>query len=592
MRLSARRIGFLVRPTLAAFIIAGLSAGLGTMAQADEIGIESEIDSVTVFPTGAEARRLAKVKLPAGEHVLVIDDLPAEVISGSVRVEGSATGGLRLGAVDTEVRYVIGDDAERELDAKTRKALEDEIERLSDELQSLTDRLNVAATQRSLMVNLASGGVIAKGQGLGEHPWGIEPARLGELYQLIGERMSEADGVIQATRIAQRKITERIDELRRQLESEPPREEQRTVVHVQVVALAELEADLSIRYQLQSASWQPQYEARMSTEAASGAAGLQLVRFANIQQATGEDWRNVALTLSTTQPARGTSAPDLPSLRLEFEPEQPPAPAPTAMRMRPRAGGTLSMEDAVAPEAAGYAQVGAAAPVSQPAVQIEARISSSAFQASYGIPGRTTVATSGAERRVRIDAVSPETELVRRTVPSLSPAVYLYADLTVPADVRLLEGPVSLFRDDVFVGAGWMPQLAAGAKHKLGVGIDDGITVRHNETERTAGESGTFSTSKTEINRFKITLENRHAVPVKVWVVDRVPVPGDEAIKVALKGAANKPSERDLDNLPGVIAWEIEVAAGKTGEIEFGYDLSWPADKRLVRLPGGPIQLR
>ena len=52
----------------------------------------------------------------------------------------------------------------------------------------------------------------------------------------------------------------------------------------------------------------PFYDARLSTGSKQQAPKLQLVRRAAIQQRSGEVWENVALALSTAQPAAGTAA--------------------------------------------------------------------------------------------------------------------------------------------------------------------------------------------------------------------------------------------------------------------------------------------
>ncbi|MCK9912323.1 DUF4140 domain-containing protein, partial [Microbacteriaceae bacterium K1510] len=70
-----------------------------------EIPVVSRIETVTVFPSGAEATRAARLSLEKGEHTLVISDLPAEVVPGSIRVDGKATAGLDIQSVDTRRRY-------------------------------------------------------------------------------------------------------------------------------------------------------------------------------------------------------------------------------------------------------------------------------------------------------------------------------------------------------------------------------------------------------------------------------------------------------------------------------------------------------
>src|SRR5262245_43604416 len=86
-----------MRVVSAAVILAAFSLN----ASAAQVPAGSLVDAVTVFLSGAEVTRLAKAHLDKGEHTIVISDLPASAVPGSVRVEGRATGKLDIGSVDT-----------------------------------------------------------------------------------------------------------------------------------------------------------------------------------------------------------------------------------------------------------------------------------------------------------------------------------------------------------------------------------------------------------------------------------------------------------------------------------------------------------
>ena len=75
-------------------------------AVAEDIKVPSRIDSVLVFPSGAEVTRVAKVKLDSGVQTLVFEDLPAQADTSSIRVEGKASGVLEIGAVDSRRIFI------------------------------------------------------------------------------------------------------------------------------------------------------------------------------------------------------------------------------------------------------------------------------------------------------------------------------------------------------------------------------------------------------------------------------------------------------------------------------------------------------
>ena len=182
---------------LALMLLGGLVSLVAGIAQpspalAETVDVSSSIAQVTVFPRGAEVVRRARVTVDEGDHVLVLDDLPEQVVRGSVRVDGDATGDLRIGAVDTEVEFVTSDSA---LGESERKRLEEELERLGDRLSALEGAIKVAETQRQMMSNLANLPQPVVGGGATVQP--LDPDRLGAIFQLIGERMLEADATIQ-----------------------------------------------------------------------------------------------------------------------------------------------------------------------------------------------------------------------------------------------------------------------------------------------------------------------------------------------------------------------------------------------------------
>ena len=96
-----------------------------------EVTAPSRVDAVTVFLSGAEVTRVAKVKLDKGEHTVVFNDVPASAVQGSIRVEGKATGKLDIGSVDTARKYLAR--AESQAADVERKKIEDELEALRDQ---------------------------------------------------------------------------------------------------------------------------------------------------------------------------------------------------------------------------------------------------------------------------------------------------------------------------------------------------------------------------------------------------------------------------------------------------------------------------
>ena len=125
----------------------------GTAAFAVEIPAQTKIDSVTVFLRGAEVTRTGKVKIDKGEHTIVIADVPASAVPGSIRVEGKATGKLDIGSVDTRRAFLARADSEAA--DMERKRLETLLDGLRDQKMGLEALVQAGDTQKALIANLA-----------------------------------------------------------------------------------------------------------------------------------------------------------------------------------------------------------------------------------------------------------------------------------------------------------------------------------------------------------------------------------------------------------------------------------------------------
>jgi uncharacterized protein (TIGR02231 family) len=443
----------------------------------------------------------------------------------------------------------------------------------------LIEAIGVAETQKALMVNLAS--LPARPEPPNSAGGARTPAEWSEIFTLIGERLQLANRTIQETRLALRAVDKSILEVQSQLNRQPTREEERTEVRIRLGAEAALEATLRIRYQVPAASWSPIYDARLETGDAKLAPKLSLVRRAVIVQHSGEDWKDVNLTLSTTQPQAGTAAPELNTLIVDFE---LPPPKPSAMMKRKAKeeeelrgdGGAGQLADAPVPESAPPSE-----PVMTSAGEAGANVIVAPFQAIYVIGDRQTIKTGEGEKRVQIDARALEPVLSIRTVPKVAEVAYLYASLKVEEGLLLLPGRASLFRDGVFVGHGWVPMLSSGEEHELGFGGDDQIRVDFAAVGRKTGETGLISASTTESLLFKATIRNAHERAVSVRVLDQLPVSENEEIQVALLPASTKPSLANVEDKRGVLAWDLRIEPGGEEVVNFGYQVSWPKDRRV-----------
>lgn len=563
-------------------VLAGLSfLALSAIADAAEIPASSKVESVTVFLSGAEVVRTAKVQLEKGEHTIVINDVPAGAIAGSIRVEGKATGKLSIGSVDTSRKFLqrsesLAADGER-------KSIEDRIEQLRDERSVIEAESQAAETQKALIANLAQ--LPTRPAPSGNAPMAEDWPRI---LSIISENSMAANRVYLGAQQRLRDVDRRIEDLEKNLAALAPPTKEQTEVRIHVDAESPLDADIAVHYQVPNASWAPIYDARLDTGTKTKPPKLEIARRATIMQRSGENWNDVKLQLSTARPSEGAAMPPLNTQIVDFEPEIRPMaePAPTAayeqLRTQRRKAERESASDAE--EVAAVAAQAAPPPPVEPMTETFAKVNAAPFEATFQVPGRASVKATGEVKRVVLMTEEIEPVLSSRAVPKLVSNAYLYAAIKLPKGTPLLKGRVYLFRDGTFVGTGELPLLQSGEIHQLGFGIDDLVKVRHAVLEEKRGETGLISTSHVDSRNFRVTIKNLHERPIDVSVIDRVPVSQNQEIKIDYTGKT-APTAQNIEDKRGVMSFDTKLEPDEEKVLEYGYRISWPATKSIMYGP-------
>jgi len=401
----------------------------------------------------------------------------------------------------------------------------------------------------------------------------------GKIYDLIGERLPLAHETLNQLRIERRDVQKNIDNLACKLADAPHEPRFCFEVVISAKADASLTGELTIRYQMAAAGWQPLYDARLETEPDEGEQLVDLVRRASITQNTGEPWEDVALTLSTTRPSGGTAALDLAAKIIDILPDHPPAPLrmATAGMLRKSSPGKETTEAAFDDEVHSMPE----ANMMRAALEEESQVEQSGFQARFNVAGRVCLEGNGVEKKVRLGGQKLAVNLLIRSTPLLDPTAYLHANFELTEEPALLPGKVALYRDNVYVGNGQLPLVNVGEHNELGFGADDQMIIKRIELKRTKGSHGLIKTENTDEFTFQITVHNHHKQMMPVRIVDRIPASNNEKLKVERLKDMSEPTHENLDDKRGVLAYEFDLLAGDENEINIHYRLSWPKDERI-----------
>ncbi|MBR0658830.1 mucoidy inhibitor MuiA family protein [Neoroseomonas oryzicola] len=571
----------MLRRSIPVLLLIGVLAPHPVFGQGAPVRVEVAAPpaAVTVYPDQATVTRRGAVDLPAGDSVLVLPNIPTAVLRDSVTARGRSTGAVAIGSVELrQARFDRG-----AVDAR-RAALEARLREAEEAVTAFDPALAAQAAQLRLIERLAGGFVTAQRQptAANEPPprLSADPAAWRAAWEAVRAGTEEASEAMRRLQAERRVAEQRRDAIKAEigaLGGPPP-----GALEIAVAVRAEQPArlDLEVAYQLRGARWQPVYEVRLDTQSSR----IALRQEAIVTQQTGEDWSDVALTLSTARPADASGPPRLQPWRIALI-----DPAEIARRAREQA-----MRDAAADRqqatrgAAPPASVAAPAPVvAREAEVVAANVQTAGFAVEYVIPGPTSVTADGADRRVRIADLSAEATMSALAIPRLAPRAFLRARFAHAAPAPTLPGTASLHLDGVFVGRTALPLLRPGEETTLAFGADDRIRVAYEPQARRRAQEGSLLTGRTSTEAFEavMTLRSFHARPVEVTVEDQVPVSGDADLTVTLQ-ADPAPTARDVEDRPGVLAWTFALAPGQERRIRLGYTVTAPRDRQVQGLPG------
>jgi len=560
------RRSFAYLPAACVFIFIGVCPVL-----AGDVDVRSSIESVTVYPDGATVTRVISVDLPQGDTTLIARDFPPGLDIASLRVEGETAAPVTIGAIDARAPR-----AER---PPTAPELEKRLQALKDERAALDDRIGAEVARKQFAERFAAQTPF----GLGEKGEARPLSEWRTAFSVVADEIKSANEAIRAFRLKQRDLDLEIRQVEAALQANPPRKME---VRIDLAANAVSRATFRVSYSIHGARWAPLYDARLDTGTRERKPALELVRRAEITQQTGEDWNDVALSVSTVRTAKGGSGPELKPLIVRYRDAVPVRESRPLLQDRLSPAATKVTGPASASNEPNNVTVVQATRVR--ADEQEATIETGGYQAVFRIPGRVTVAGNEGAKSLRISNAQLAPELLVRATPALDETAYLEAALKNAEEAPLLPGRVALYRDGIFVGRGQVALTPKDETLRLGFGADDKVKVARTVTRKLEGSAGIISSAKTDEREFKITVRSGHDRPIRMTVEDQLPQSEIADIQVEMLPVTTPPSERDVRDRRGVLAWNFEAAPGEPREIKLGWRLRWPSDKVVAYEPRRP----
>ncbi|MGI5185720.1 DUF4139 domain-containing protein [Dactylosporangium sp. CA-152071] len=511
--------------------------------------MQNEIVAVTVYPRQARVTRRGQATLEAGEQLVEIGPLPMGMDTDSVRVSGRGPATV-LGVDVVLKRHAEPSDG-------TVTAVQEERRALEDELAEIADTETVLRQRQAFLTTLGerASGAYARALATGD-------AAAETVTAFTATMGGELSSVLAGVRDLQRRRTraaDRIAALDRQLVDLSGKRE--PDAHFAVVALAVSAAgpvQLDLSYQVPDAGWRSTYDVRLTGET------LRLTWFGLVEQHTGEDWPECELALSTARPSGVVGIPELQPWYLDLlmpPPPRPPMQSFAAYGAAP--GGAPAPAMAPAPRAMAKEQFDGFAEVEIAQATVEEGPVAATYRPARAVP----VPADGTTSRATVLVLDLGSQLDHVVAPSRSTDVHLRAKVTNTSQHTLPPGQAAVFHEADFVSKTALSTWAPGEELELALGLDDRVRVERELTRRTATKATLGSSRRREVE-YRTTVGNYTGRPVRITVLDQVPVARHDTITVRETVLEPPPAERtDL----GVLTWRLVVPEGQSQTVRLGY---------------------
>lgn len=601
-----------------------------------ETTLNSQIQEVTLFLSGAQVFEQASGQVAAGESIIILKGLSPYLDEKSIQVK--AQGNFTIQAVNKRLDYL------------SEKEVSEKVQEIQKQMETIQKAITLAQNRLQILENKAS--LLSANKDLGSNQSGPTMAELKaalEFFDLELTKITNEELEVKSKISESEKELERI---RSQIIAmQESKNKSTSEIRIRVKTPTSGTCSFQINYLVANAGWYPKYDVRVKNISEN----LQLNYKAEVYQNTGVDWKNVKLRFSNANPNQSGQAPQLEKWELNYARYTtvnkfalPPVPGqvsgvvldsngeplpgvsvlvkgtsigtatdlegrysltipPSAQSLvfsfvgfssqeiaiQGRSTVSVSMQEDVSMlqevVVAGYSQEvqrslqGRVAGVS---IRGNNSIESAPLMTNF-VENQTTVEIEVAEpysiktngERTLVDLKTYDIPATYRytAIPKLDKDAFLLAEITDWSQYSLLEGESNLYFEEGFVGRSILNAAALQDTLQISMGRDRSIVMQREKVDQFS-KKRTIGSNITETRGYEITLKNNKSQPVTLLVKDQIPVSVNSNITVT----TGELSGGKLDPQTGIVTWEVTLSPGTQQKLSLQYEVKYPRSERII----------
>lgn len=534
--------------------------------------LKTDIKRVKLFLTAGEMTHETQVKLMKGRNKIIFSGISAFADPRTIQFNGS--GSFRMVSISTEMDFLAAEQWNPRI-----KTLADSLEQLKDRHQLNVDLLS------SYQAEL---GILNTNKDLkGQNTLTIDQIKAaGEYYRT---RTFEINKTITKIKKEQDVLSAKINDTRFLLTELNYTENQRSN---QVIVLIDADNNTDIngtlKYLVSDCGWSATYD----LSATDLNQPINLKYKAQVYNNTGNEWKNVTLTLSTSDPLLSAASPVLNPFYIRYgeqveyskksylQPIQQKADYRNEVMNEINMANQRAYDNYVLDQNADFFssdRAGAKNEGKKVSTVALKQIEISDLNAEFLIAHPFSCPADAKPYIVEIKEINMPATFTHVSVPKLDQGSFLLANIVGWQDLDLIPGPTNVYFAGNYVGVSEINTNNVDDTLSLSFGRDSKIQVLRKLKSEMSTKKVSGSTKK-DTYYYDIQVRNNRTVPVKINVFDQIPLSSSSEITVTVEtiGTGKK------DDATGEVSYMVTLQPGETANLEIGYSVRYPKNAKIM----------
>lgn len=552
------------------------------LQEINTVKISSELKKVTVFITGGEEQRTATVSLKKGRNKLVFTNI--STVADQKSVQFNADKAFNLVSVSAEIDYLSFVENNPRI-----RSLQDTLKLMQAKVVDLQNELDAYQQEKQLL---------QKNTDIKGEQKNLSVEELKAMATYYRTRIMELNKIITEYNT---KISE-INTLVWRYQSQLMELNYRETIHSnQIIVIVDVDEattlDVDLKYVVSNCGWQANYD--ISADNTSGQ--IKLKYKAKVFNNTGNDWNDVNLVLSTSDPNISASAPtlvpwylsyaDMMSGQSDFEkgdvyvvPQNRAFTQYYANDNMPAINQNLDglyfssgrgefengMEIGGDPQFTQFANQ-AGSPVSFTAIEV------AQLTREFVIDRKYTIPCDSRPYLVDITEHQLPATFTYKAVPKLDKDAFLLANIVGWEKLDLVPGPTNVYFANTYVGQSYINTAHVEDTLRLSFGRDPKIELTR-ELQEEFSDKKVVGPNRKDSYTYEIKIKNNHNTPIQLNLFDQVPISQDSEIEVTV----NEISAASQNLTTGQLQWIVSLQPGATASYKLSFTIKYPKDREIA----------